>query len=354
MCTQKMKIYFKENSVPYRVSAPRPIPLLFQEPANLEIARPIESGVIVPCDEPTNWCSPFFVPKGDGKRVRLVTDYTKLNKYVVRHIHPFPSVAEIVQSIPASSTCFAKLDATHGYFQLPLDNEASRLTTFLLPSGCYRYLCAPMGLSSSSGEWCCHSDRVVEGFPWCKTFRIVRCGSKGLTPTQQHYSTIELECFAIIWAVQKCSFYLRGLPSFRILTDHHPLEGIFQKDLFDLTSPRLQRMREKIAIYNFIQWTPGKTHLIADALSRAPLLAPKDLPGLEIDSFTCLSVTSHPSLDAIYAAIDDDYRLLLTDVPNDTRHSTYSRHLKAEFDSFNLGWPRLVRQPPYHPSFVCR
>ena len=73
-----------------------------------------------------------------------------------------------MQSIPASSTCFAKLDATHGYFQIPLGEEASRLTTFLLTSGRYRYLRAPMGLSSSSDEWCRHSDRVVEGFPWCK------------------------------------------------------------------------------------------------------------------------------------------------------------------------------------------
>ena len=36
-------------------------------------------------------------------------------------------------------------------------------------------------------------------------FKIVRCGSKGLTPTQQRYSTIELECLAIIWAIQKCA-----------------------------------------------------------------------------------------------------------------------------------------------------
>ena len=164
-----MKIYLKENATPYRVSAPRPIPLRFQEPANLEIDKYIKSGIIAPCDEPTEWCSPaFFVPKGDGKRVRLVTDYTKLNKFVIRPAHPFPSVADIVQSIPANSRCFAKLDATHGYFQIPLSKEASQLTTFLLPSGRYRYLRAPMGLSSSSDEWCRHSDRVVEGFPWCK------------------------------------------------------------------------------------------------------------------------------------------------------------------------------------------
>ena len=67
MCAQRMKFYFKDNAVPYRVSAPRPIPLRFQEPANSEIARHIDSGVIIPYDKPTEWCSPaFFVLKGDG------------------------------------------------------------------------------------------------------------------------------------------------------------------------------------------------------------------------------------------------------------------------------------------------
>ena len=83
-------------------------------------------------------------------------------------VHPLPLVADIIQSILATSTCFAKLDATHGYFQLPLDDEASRLTPFILPSGRYHYLRAPMRLSSSLNEWCRHSDGVVEGFPWCK------------------------------------------------------------------------------------------------------------------------------------------------------------------------------------------
>ena len=159
MCAQKMRIYLKDNCVPYRVSAPCPIPLRFQEPANAAISKYIASGIIVPCDEPTEWFSmAFFVPKGDGKWVRLVTDYTKLNQFVVRPVHPFPSVSDIIQSIPALAACFAKLDATHGYFQIPLDEEASKLTTFIPPSGCFRYLRAPMGLSSSD-KWCRHSDR---------------------------------------------------------------------------------------------------------------------------------------------------------------------------------------------------
>ena len=162
MCANDMKIFLKNDSIPYRVSSPRPIALRFQEAAHAEIAKHIASGVIVPCDEPTDWCSPaFFVPKGDGKHVRLVTDYSKLNKFVVRPVHPFPLLSDIIQSVPSLAAYFAKLDATHGYFQLPLDKDASRLTTFILPSGRYRFLRAPMRLSSSSDEWCRHSDRVV-------------------------------------------------------------------------------------------------------------------------------------------------------------------------------------------------
>ena len=135
-----------------------------------------------------------------------------------------------------------------------------------------------------------------------ENFKIVHCGSKGLTPSQQHYSTIELKCLAIVWAILKCSFYLRGLPLFTVYTDHRPLHGVFQKNIFDLASPRLQRLREKVAMFSFdVHWVPGKAHLIADTLSRARLFAAEDLPGLEIDTaISCLSQTSQPSIRLIY------------------------------------------------------
>ena len=84
-------------------------------------------------------------------------------------------------------------------------------------------------------------------------------------------------------------------------------------------------------------WVPGKTHLIADALSRAPLFAPEDLPGLEIDTaILCLSQTSQPSICVIYDAVDDDYRQLVKDVQNNSNVSSYSQHLKGSFDSLSI------------------
>ena len=70
----------------------------------------------------------------------MVTDCTKLNRYVRRPVHLFPSVKEIVQAVPAGTKYFAKMDALHGYFQLAMDEQSSKITKFLFPSGRYRYL----------------------------------------------------------------------------------------------------------------------------------------------------------------------------------------------------------------------
>ena len=169
MRTDPVHIHLKDNYVPYRVTSARQIPLRFREKADECVQELIKKSVIAPCHVPTEWCSPaFFVVKPDGKSVRMVTDYTGLNKYVKRPVHPFSCVTEIIQSIPSTANYFAKFDAVNGYFQIALDEESSMLTTFLLPSGRYRYLRIPQGLNASSDEWCRRSDAVVDGLLWAK------------------------------------------------------------------------------------------------------------------------------------------------------------------------------------------
>ena len=77
-------------------------------------------------------------------------------------------MSEILKTIPASAKVFAKFDAVNGYFQVSLDEESSKLTTFILPSGRYRYLRIPQGLNASSDEWCHRSDAIIEGLQWSK------------------------------------------------------------------------------------------------------------------------------------------------------------------------------------------
>ena len=83
MNVPEIKIHLTDPYVSYRVSTVRQVPLRFQTMAEQIVEDLVKARVIEPESDPTEWCAPaFFVPKGDGLRVRLVTDYTKLNRYV--------------------------------------------------------------------------------------------------------------------------------------------------------------------------------------------------------------------------------------------------------------------------------
>ena len=61
------------------------------------------------------------------------------------------------------------------------------------------------------------------------------------------------------------------------------------------------------------------------------------LPDLEIDTaISCLAVTSQPSLNMVYAAIDDDDKILISDVKNNTCVSDYPRALKGHIDNLSV------------------
>ena len=160
-----MKIRLRDDVevIPKHVTTARQVPLHLQDAAKATVDNLVDNGVIVPVDEPTEWISHgHFVQKPDGS-ARLVTDFVHLNQYVLRPVHPFPTPDEIRRLLKPTSKVWLVVDASSGYFQVVLEEESSKLTTFLLPWGPYRYTVAPMGLSASSDEWCRRSDAVTRG-----------------------------------------------------------------------------------------------------------------------------------------------------------------------------------------------
>ena len=144
-----MTIRLKENAVPHHIYTARSIPKHLQNSANKLINDLSKKNVIEKVNEPTEWCSPGFFVAKPGGGVRLVTDFTKLNKFVKRPVHPFPCVNDILKQIPHDAKYFAKLDCKHGYFQMALDEESQKLTTLITPFG--RYFCKrlPFGITSA-------------------------------------------------------------------------------------------------------------------------------------------------------------------------------------------------------------
>ncbi|XP_056151372.1 uncharacterized protein K02A2.6-like [Lampris incognitus] len=142
------RIKLKEEAKPYALSLTRRVPLPLHDKVKEELQRMEDMGVIMPTEEATDWCAGMVVaPKPKGK-IRICSDMTHLNEYIVRERHILPAVDETLAKL-AGATVFTKLDATAGFWQVSLHPESVPLTTFITPFGRYCYKKLPFGISSA-------------------------------------------------------------------------------------------------------------------------------------------------------------------------------------------------------------
>jgi hypothetical protein len=163
-----MKIRFKKGMkvTPVKRLTARTSKFFLRDMEDKLLEKLLKAGVLGRLDgnTVTDWLSRgHFLLKPCGKKVRLVTDYMDINKFIDRPVHPFPRPDAVFRAVRSESKWFAKLDALHGYFQIPLDKESQLLTAFLLPQGRFFYKVAPMGLNPSGDWWCQKSDEALVG-----------------------------------------------------------------------------------------------------------------------------------------------------------------------------------------------
>ncbi|GFS39364.1 transposon Tf2-12 polyprotein, partial [Nephila pilipes] len=154
-----VKIKLKENSVPH-VAAPRKVPLAIHNTVKEELNNMVESGIISKVEEPTEWMSNMVVIDS-AKKLRICLDPRPLNEAIQRPHYPIPTADALVTKLQGGKV-FTILDAKNGFWQLPLDEESSYLTTFCTPWGRYRFLVLPFGLNSAPEEFQKAMDEIYE------------------------------------------------------------------------------------------------------------------------------------------------------------------------------------------------
>jgi hypothetical protein len=176
--------------------------------------------------------------------------------------------------------------------------------------------------------------READGTP-----RLIQCNSKSLTSAERGYAVIEIEGLAIQYAVEDCRFYLLG-NKFTVFTDHRPLQGTFSKALSEVMNPRLLSYRLKLVQYADMEviWTEGKTHLIADALSRNPIFDPPESSGDQLA--LCYGVQpKDPLLHEIYdaAVADPVYQSIVTAIKRGKLQKEHpGRSYKSVWDKISV------------------
>nr|XP_042908526.1 uncharacterized protein K02A2.6-like [Parasteatoda tepidariorum] len=198
---------------PYALTSPRRIPIPLLEKTKLEIQRMQELNVIQKVEKPTDWCSPAVVVRKKDGSVRICVDLTTLNRSIKREWHPLPTT-EYNLSLLAGAKIFSKLDANSGFWQIPLDEESSYLTTFITPFGRFRFLRLPFGISSAPEHFQRRMSQALEGLPGiiCHMDDILVWGSNQKEHDERLTSTlIRLKETGITLNKQKCCFSVKSI-----------------------------------------------------------------------------------------------------------------------------------------------
>jgi hypothetical protein len=117
-----IRLEIKPGAKPYHARA-FPIPHALTRVTHKEIDR-LESIKVLKADHQSEWAAPTFVqPKKTGD-VRILTDFRKLNKVLVRKPFPLPKISELLQKLQGFRYAIA-IDLSIGYYHIPLDEHSS-------------------------------------------------------------------------------------------------------------------------------------------------------------------------------------------------------------------------------------
>ena len=169
--------------------------------------------------------------------------------------------------------------------------------------------------------------------------KLVSCGSRFLSSAEDNYAVIELELLAVQWAVEKSRLYLAGT-NFTVITDHQPLVGVLNgKNLDTINNLRIHRIMSKLIGYQFrLLWTPGKTHHIADALSRYPVFPPDD----EDDVLVCSIWVARGEVTEEDTESDPALERLIEQATNDEGYQKVYLAVKNH-KKLNENYPKITR-----------
>ena len=151
---QVQPLFFKARSVPYAM----------RQKVEQELERLEKQDVITPVKF-SDWAAPIVpVVKRDGS-VRVCGDYKlTVNRVAKTEVYPLPKIEDMFASLAGGKT-FSKLDLSHAYQQVPLDEESQQYVTVNTHKGLFCYKRLPFGVASAPALFQRTMETLLQGLP---------------------------------------------------------------------------------------------------------------------------------------------------------------------------------------------
>jgi hypothetical protein len=169
MNVRPVQIKLVPDAIPYCTMTPRRVPLPLIARVRNELARMERAGVIRKITEPTEWCAPIVPVVKSNNSVRICVDLKRLNKSVLRERYILPTIEDILPDLKDAKV-FSTLDASSGFWAIPLEEESQKLTTFITPYGRYCFRRLPFGISSAPEIFMRIMHELLQDLPGTATY----------------------------------------------------------------------------------------------------------------------------------------------------------------------------------------
>ena len=172
----KASIQVREGAQPQFLKA-RPVPYALKEKVEQELQRLEDEGIIYKVSQ-SDWAAPVvLVPKKDGS-LRMCGDYKMTVKQCADvDQYPLPNTENFFATL-AGGQVFSKIDLSHAYQQVELDEDSQKYLTINTHKGLYRYKRLPFGVSSVPAIFQRIMDQLLQGvkFTVCHLDEILISG----------------------------------------------------------------------------------------------------------------------------------------------------------------------------------
>ena len=154
-----------DETVKPRYCKARPVPYAMRALVDEELDRLESLGVIGPVTH-AKWAAPIVpILKPDKKSVRICGDFKlTVNQAVKVDRYPIPLIRDLFTGLNGGKF-FSKLDLSHAYLQLLVDDKAKELLVINTHKGLFQYNRLPFGIVSAPGIFQRTMENLLRGIP---------------------------------------------------------------------------------------------------------------------------------------------------------------------------------------------